>query len=236
MTSLIIIAAASILLGFFINYLLVKVPKLKIVFQILFPIAIVVLGYYLYDGINTPIQFKKRMDVRYEKVEQNLIDIRTAQVAYKQVYGKYAKDFDRLIYFVKYDSIPLVKAEGSIPDSLLEAGMTERQAIKAGIIVRDTMRVAVIDTKFSKDYPVDSLRYIPCSNGAEFDMDAKKITTGSNVKVEVFEAKAHYAVWLKGLNHQLIINLIDERKVNDKYEGLKVGSLVEANNNAGNWE
>jgi len=236
MTGLIIIAAASILLGIFINYLLVKVPKLKIVFQILFPIAIIVLGYYLYNGINTPIQFNKKMEVRYEKVKKNLIDIRTAQVAYKQVYGKYAKNFDQLSDFVKYDSIPIVKAVGSIPDSLLEAGMTERQAIKEGIIIRDTMRVAVIDAKFSKDYPVDSLRFIPFSDNVEFEMNAMKITTGSNVKVQVFEAKAPYAVWLKGLNHQLIVNLIDEKRVNEKYVGLKVGSLEEANNNAGNWE
>ncbi len=236
MTILIIIVVASILLGFFINSLLSNVPKLKILFQIVFPIVIVVLAYYLYDGINTPIQFKKQMDYRYEKVKQNLIDIRTAEVAYKQVNGKYADNFDALIDFIKHDSIPMVRAINSIPDSLLEAGMTEQEAIKKGIIIRDTVKIAVVDTLFSKDFVADSLRYIPFSNHEEFDLGAKKITTGSNVKVQVFEARADYRKWLIGLNHQLIVNIVDEKEVNKKFPGLKVGSLEEANNNAGNWE
>ena len=236
MTSLILIVAVSILLGFFINYLLTKFPKLKMVFQIIFPIAIITLAYYLYTGINTPIQFKKQMDIRYEKVKQNLIDIRTAEVAYKQVNGKYADNFDDLINFIKHDSIPMVRAINSIPDSLLEAGMTEQEAIKKGIIIRDTIKISVLDTLFSKDFIADSLRYIPYSNHQEFDLGAKKITTGSNVKVQVFEARADYRKWLVGLNHQLIVNLVDEKEVNKKFPGLKVGSLEEANNNAGNWE
>ena len=42
--------------------------------------------------------------------------------------------------------------------------------------------------------------------------------------------------FLKGLDDQLRINLNDQRRVQEKYPGLKVGSLTETNNNAGNWE
>jgi len=80
-TTLIIIAAASIILGFFINFIIAKYPKIKIVFQILLPVAILALAFYLYKGIETPIKFKKEMEVRHDVVKQNLMDIRTAQIA-----------------------------------------------------------------------------------------------------------------------------------------------------------
>ena len=41
---------------------------------------------------------------------------------------------------------------------------------------------------------------------------------------------------LKGMNHQLIVNLCEERLDTDRYPGLKVGSVTAPNNNAGNWE
>lgn len=236
MWNLIIIAAAAIILGIFINYLLSRIPKMKIVFQILLPVAIFVLAYFIYKGIETPIEFDKQKAVRYEKVVHKLIDIRNAQVAYRQVNGKYTDNFDTLIYFVKNDSLSIIRAIGSLSDSLIEAGWTEEMGIKKGIIIREATKIAVKDSLFKNNYPIDSLRYIPYSNGVEFEMAAGEIETGSKVIVKVFEAKAPFRVWLKGLDHQLIINLIDARKVNDLYEGLKVGSMVEANNNAGNWE
>ena len=235
MTSLILIAAASIVLGIFINYIITKVPKLKIVFQIFLPIAIIVLAFFLYKGIETPIKFNTQMKKRYEVVKQNLIDIRSAQVMYKSVNKKYANDFDVLLKFINNDSIAVVKAIGSIPDSLLNLGMMEAEAIQKGIIIREKNMIAVIDT-LPITSSIDSLKYIPFSNGQEFEMGAGEVLTGSNVKVKVFEARAHFNFWLIGLDRQLIINIIDEKKINDHFPGLKVGSLEEANNNSGNWE
>lgn len=62
------------------------------------------------------------------------------------------------------------------------------------------------------------------------------IITGSGIGVPVFQAKAHNNVILRGLDEQLIINLNDQRRTNEKYPGLLVGSLTETVNNAGNWE
>jgi hypothetical protein len=58
------------------------------------------------------------------------------------------------------------------------------------------------------------------------------VLTGSKVKVKVFEATALNIEILHGLDKQSIINLNDLAK----FPGLKVGSLEEAVNNAGNWE
>ena len=63
-------------------------------------------------------------------------------------------------------------------------------------------------------------------------MAAGEVVTGSKLKVKVFEAKAPSKWILRGLDKQMIINFNDGWD----YPGLKVGSLEEANNAAGNWE
>jgi hypothetical protein len=83
---------------------------------------------------------------------------------------------------------------------------------------------------------IDRLRYIPYTRDAEFVMGASEVTTGSKVKVKVFEVYALYDTLLKDLDKQLVINYIDEREKIVHFPGLKVGSLKEATNNTGNWE
>ena len=83
------------------------------------------------------------------------------------------------------------------------------------------------------------MKYIPFGNGREFALGSTIVTTGSGVVVPVFEARAHNNVILGDLRakyEQEIINLNEARRMNSKYPGLKVGSLTEANNSAGNWE
>ena len=122
-----------------------------------------------------PIRFNKEKKKREDATIQNLKDIRTAQVAYKTKYAKYTGSFDTLINFVKFDSFPVVMAIGRISDSLWEKGVTEKEAIKMGIIIRDTSYVSVLDSIFSETYPIDSLRFIPyCQE--EFFLDATKIS------------------------------------------------------------
>ena len=208
---------------------------MKIVVRILLGVAIIILGYLVVESIMEPIRFNKEKKKREDATIQNLKDIRTAQVAYKTKYAKYTGSFDTLINFVKFDSFPVVMAIGRISDSLWEKGVTEKEAIKMGIIIRDTSYVSVLDSIFSKTYPIDSLRFVPYSQ-EEFFLDATKIETASKVKVNVFEAHVLNNVLLHGLNKQLIINYSAEREKITGFKGLKVGSLEEATNNAGNWE
>lgn len=209
---------------------------MKTVIQIVLTLAILYLGYLCYDSINRPIQFQKEYNKRKEAVIKRLEEIRKVQVAYKSVHHKYTGSFDTLISFLKNDSLPLVKKVGRLTDSMLEAGMTETKALALGIIKRDTVRVAAKDSLFKEHYPIDSLPYVPYSGGAKFEMGSGTVTTGSGVKVQVFEAKIPNNVFLKGLDKQEIANLNDKAIKLERYPGLKVGSLEAANNNAGNWE
>ena len=201
---------------------------MKTVIQVLLSVAILVLGYLLVDSINQPIRFQQEQRTRYNRTIDRLKDIRTAQLAYRSVYGEFTGSFDTLIDFVKYDSFRVVMAIGFEDD---DADVASEQ------IIRDTIRVSVRDSLFRAGYPIDSLRYVPYTGGREqFFLGAGEVMTGSGLNVKVFEAHVHNDVLLAGLDRQLVINLNDERIRRDQFPGLRVGSLTETTNNAGNWE
>ncbi len=204
---------------------------MKRIIQVLLLAVMAFLAYMVVQSVIDPIEFKKEKDKRYEAVIQNLKDIRTAQLAYKEVNGKFTGSFDTLTTFVQHDSLPIIFKKGVIPEEML-GKITEQEAIKKGIIVRDTIQVSVKDSLFPANYPIDSLRFIPYSEDKEFRMGTNTIKTGSGLVVNVFEARAPSKEILVGLDKQEIINLNDGLE----YKGLKVGSLTESNNSAGNWE
>ncbi|MBL7110676.1 MAG: hypothetical protein ISS19_01895 [Bacteroidales bacterium] len=209
---------------------------MKAAIQIVLLAVILVLGYLLYQSIMKPIRFNKQKLTIEQSTIQRLKDIRSAQVAFKSEYSRYTGDFDSLITFVKDGTFSVVQAIGSIPDSLLEEGMTEKEAVKQGIISRDTVRIGVLDSLFTRVYPIDSLRFVPHAGSYQFDLGAGWFLTGSKVRVPVFEAKVPYKILLSRLDPQLVINYTEEREKITGYPGLRVGSLTEATNNAGNWE
>lgn len=209
---------------------------MKRVIQIILGILIVVLAYFLWESIQNPIRFNKQKDKRYEATIQRMEDIRTAQLALKNEYGKFTGSFDSLINFINNDSMTVIRAIGSIPDSLLESGWTEKIAIKEGLIVRDTIRICIKDTLFSHDYKADLLWKVPFTKDDSIQLGATTLETGSKVKVNVFEAKVHNNVLLHGLDEQLVVNLNERMRNANNYPGIKVGDLEQPNNNAGNWE
>ncbi|MRT92685.1 hypothetical protein [Ancylomarina sp. 16SWW S1-10-2] len=214
--------------------------KLKSVFQILLAFAIVAFGYLAYQSIMKPIEFGKIKTERYAKIINQLKDIRKAENAYKDVNNKYTGSFDTLISFIKTDSMPMVKSIGSLSDEQIEAGMTEKEAVKKGFITRDTVMVSALTTTFNANYDIESLRYVPTTKEqSEFTLAAGIIVTGSNVTVQVFEAKVSNMAIFADLRDEYLDELKEENgnrlRIN-KYPGLKVGSLEEANNGGGNWE
>ncbi|MFA9388559.1 MAG: hypothetical protein ACERKD_02045 [Prolixibacteraceae bacterium] len=211
----------------------------RIIIQVIAIIASLVLAYLIWDSIRTPIDFEQQKDAHYKEVIQNLKDIRTAQLAYKDVNAKFCGDWDSLINFVKYDSIPQIRKIGMLTDSMIEAGLSEISAMKKGLIIRDTIKVGVLEEIFSKNFNIDELSIIPSSGGQKYWLGQTTIVTGSGVSVPVFEARAHnnqILLEMDGNFHQEIVNLNEQRRTNGRYPGLKVGSVVEPNNNSGNWE
>ncbi|PKP17771.1 MAG: hypothetical protein CVU05_14895 [Bacteroidetes bacterium HGW-Bacteroidetes-21] len=182
----------------------------KKIISIVLLVVILVLAYLTYDSIMGPIRWRSEKEKRYKEVVERLKDGRKAQLAFYEKYEKYAESWDVLLNFIKTDSLPLIKAIGSVPDTL-----TEQQALDMKLIIRDTIPIAVSDTIFPKGYPVDSLKYIPFTNGAIFFIGAGEISTASGVKVKVFE--------------------IRDTAPFDPSNVMRVGSMTEATT-SGNWE
>ncbi len=210
---------------------------MKTALNIVFAIIIVVLAYFLVESIMKPIRFNKEKDRRETAIKERLIDIRTAQEAYKSVKGSYTGSFDTLITFLKTDSLPLVYKLGSLTDEMIAAGITtEKEAVKKGLISRDTTYVPVRDSIFDKGYPIDQLRFIPGMENTDFTMASGRVMTTSMVLVNVFEAYALNDVFLSDLDRQLVVNYNDQRTKITGFPGMKVGDVRVPNNNAGNWE
>ncbi len=204
---------------------------MKAFIHVLLAGLIVFLAYETVQSIVEPIEFKKEQKKRYDETIQKLKDIRAAQGAYKEVNGDYTASFDTLIDFVKNGQFSIIRKIGEIPEELL-GQISEKEAIQKGMISRDTTKVSVLDSLFPSNYKIDSLRFIRYSGGHEFTSKKGVVETASKLKVKVFEASAPSKLILKGLDEQEIINLNDGLD----YKGLKVGSITEVNNGAGNWE
>ncbi len=210
---------------------------MRTVLQILLVIAAIVITYFIFQSVNRPIKFEKAKKARYEATVNRLKDIRKAELAYKDVYGKFTGSWDTLINFVLTDSVRNIRKIGQLTDSMMDAGISRKKAIEMGLIIRDTIRESVLGSVFPKTFDAKSLKFVPVpGEPSEFHLGATVIVTGSGIKVPVFEAKAHNNVILRGLDRQLVINLNDRARTNEKYPGLRVGSLTETVNNAGNWE
>ena len=208
---------------------------MKVTLKILLAVAVVLLAYMCYRSIMGPIEFKDERDRRENLIKARLIDIRKAQIEYKNIHKVHAANFDELSKFLKDEKLPFLIKEGVLTDEQLEKGMTEKEAVKKGVIRRDTVWVTAVDTLFGKGYNVDDLRNVPGAN-VQFTMDTATLTSGSGYTVKVFQCGVLYDDYLGDLNKQEVYNLKDKASKMGKYAGLRVGSVEEINNNAGNWE
>jgi hypothetical protein len=200
----------------------------KTVQLLLWPV-IIILAWLVYRSPISLKEFQEETNYRKSAVIQDLKDIRTAQIAFKDKYRVYAGDFNSLLSFVKNDSLAVVKAIGETPDSL-----TEDQALLAGIISRDTVFVPVYQTIYNQDYldtrdsrfpfDLEMLSMVPFSDET-FSIESGNIEKGK-VVVQVFEVSTTFGTFLNGLDAT--------NKGIDLDNTLRVGSMSDASIN-GNW-
>ncbi len=226
---------------------------LKIVLEIVLALAAVGIVYAIYSSIMEPVHFNRQKAAREAVAIQRLKDIRTLQIAYKSVNGKFVSTVDSLKNFYENGQMSIIMQIGSSDDSLAMAHTEKiRRANRKisgaqlyemylkgdkNLVFSVESKIPVKDTLFRSrtDFCIDSLATIPFSGGEPVQMEAitKQV---SGVPVPLFEARMPYKLLLKGLDNQLRINLDAERRDQNKYEGLQVGSVTAPNNNAGNWE
>ena len=229
---LIIIAAIAVTIG--IVWLINKfIPqKLKPVIMLALWAFIAFFAYQTFMSIYKPIQFHKEKDKRYVQVIKKLENIRTAQLAHRQVTGKFSNNFDNLVKFIDTAKFTILQRKDS---TVVDAELTRRYGgvtTTKEIVVIDTLGfVPVKDSLFKNNDSYKTMMNVPVGKtGAKFELKA-----GTLEDIAVFEASVDKAIVLDGQDKDLITvekqaNSVDE--VNGPI--LKVGSMDQIDTN-GNW-
>ena len=195
------------------------------IIKVALAIVIIALAYFLYESIMKPVRFNTSVKEREAVVIARLNDIRTSQQFYRRQYSKYTNNFDSLINFLKTGIIPEVRMVPDPNDTTFSK------------TIYDTLGfVKVADSLFKSKshFSLDSIKYIPFAEGQKFEIAAGEVDRGG-IKVGVYEVKAPFTTFLRGLDKQLVINLIKSKEDIEKYPGLKLGSMEEPSTD-GNWE
>ena len=89
----------------------------KLALNLLLVVAIAGLAFICVRSILDPIEFSEQRSAREKAIIQRLIDIRTAQMEFRNSHnGAYADSFDTLINFVKTAQMPIVLKVGDLND------------------------------------------------------------------------------------------------------------------------
>ena len=187
----------------------------------------------IYSSINGPIKFNQVKNDRYTKVIDRLKDIRSAQIANKDVNGFYANNFDSLVSFIDNGIFTLIEKRDS---SYLEYNRTYRIDMLKEVEIVDTLGfVSVKDSLFENNESYKMMAKVPI-NGTDSEFSIKAdIIDKNGYQVPVFEVKVKKDIVLFDQNKDL---LDQENKVIsvDGVNGPEIilGSMTDVST-SGNW-
>ena len=187
----------------------------------------------IYSSINGPIKFNQVKNDRYTKVIDRLKDIRSAQIAHKDVNGFYANNFDSLVSFIDNGIFTLIEKRDS---SYLEYNRTYRIDMLKEVEIVDTLGfVSVKDSLFGNNESYKMMAKVPIDGtDSEFSIKAD-IIDKNGYQVPVFEVKVKKDIVLFDQNKDL---LDQENKVIsvDAVNGPEIilGSMTDVST-SGNW-
>lgn len=207
--------------------------KMKLIIQIVLWVLIAGLVYLNYKSIYGPVEFNKNKEKRYTQVIQKMDQIRKAQLAHREVTGKFTSTFDSLTRFIDTAEFTLTQRRDTV---YLDLEYLKNYGVDKMIedVVVDTLGTVKVKDSLFKNYDYTKLNIVPRTENKKFEMDAGYVTVNNN-KVPVFEAKVNKSIVLKDLDPELIIQekqTVSVDGVNGAY--IKVGSLDEVNT-SGNW-
>lgn len=193
---------------------------MRIVINLLLIAVAAFLLWTLFTSIKEPIAFKDEKDRRENAVIEKLKQIRTAQELFRNIKGGFAPNFDTLSKVLSTERFAIIGVNGDPDDPNF-----------TGTITYDTSYSAAIDSINRLGINLDSLRFVPFSNGVAFDLKADTLTYQKTL-VQVIE------VGTKRVN--FMGPYADKRFARydqnyDPEKPIKFGNLG-APNLSGNWE
>ncbi|WP_242205814.1 hypothetical protein [Aestuariivivens insulae] len=210
--------------------------KLRPLVMIALWVVIGVLAYNTFMSVYEPIQFNQIKKKRYALVIKSLKDIRDAQLAHKQVTGKFADNFDNLVKFIDTAEFTITQRRDS---TIIDEELTKRYGgveMTKDIVVIDTLGfVPVKDSLFGTDNRYKTLMNVPVGQeGAKFELKAGFLEE-KEIRIPVFEALVKKAVVLNDQDKDLVRQeeqVVSVEGVNG--DAIRLGSMEEVST-TGNW-
>ncbi|MDR1951018.1 MAG: hypothetical protein LBP96_02165 [Bacteroidales bacterium] len=217
--------------------------NVKNITRIALGIATVILAYFLFESIMKPQRFETLRAQKEVEIVNRLKDIRTAQLAYRNVHGRFVGTMDSLVMFLEQGRLPSVRRTGEIPEE-----MSEAEALKQGFIRRDTVftdaHSALFPDVADKVRHLTNLRFVPFSDPEnpksirgikEFIIEAGFIER-NNIQVPVIDVSAFLGDYMTEPEYkQLVINAVARASDINRFPGRKFGSMTDPITE-GNWE
>ncbi|GAA4279053.1 hypothetical protein [Aquimarina mytili] len=205
---------------------------MKIVIQLVLWVVIGFLGYLVYNSVMGPVEFNKIKEARYAKAVENLRNIRTAQLAYKTVTGRFEKDPAKLIAFIDTAKFTLTQRRDS---SFIRFNKILKIDEPRDTVVIDTLGYASVKDSLFKSNNHKNMMKVPIEGvDANFELDAGYINK-NDLRIAVFEVKVAKDVLLHDLDKDLLAQekeVVSVDGVNGPF--LSVGSMNEVKT-SGNW-
>lgn len=195
---------------------------MKLVINLVLLAIIAFLLYALYNSIKEPIAFKAEKERRERVVVDQLMKIRQAQEAFRDITGVFAPNFDTLTQILNIGQFKVIQVFGDPDDPNFTGEITYDTLL---VPAQDSMRRMLAMNNF------DSLRYVPFSGGKTFSIAAAVIDYQST-KVPVVEVGAQRKLFMG--------RFADKRyaRYDQKYDPeslVKFGNMFSPNL-SGNWE
>ena len=210
---------------------------MKLVIQIVLWIVIIFLGWKLYNSVMGPVKFNEVKEARYAKVIGNLKDIQAAELAHKEITGKFTGNWDSLVNFIETAKFAITQRRDT---SYADVAKNKAFGIESGYFLDqqliDTLGFTPVkDSLYGTTGRYKTMMNVPVEGvNAKFELKAGKIVK-NEAEYSVFEAKVSKDVILGDLDKDL---LAQEKQVQsvDGVNGpdIKVGSMEDVNT-SGNW-
>ncbi|MEG1555572.1 MAG: hypothetical protein RR356_02460 [Bacteroidales bacterium] len=224
--------------------------KTKTLFRILLIIVVLVLSILVLRSILRPEKFKLIYEERRDIIKERLMTIRAVEAVYKNEFKTYCSNIDSLVDFVQNGHVNVIKNVGEIPE-----GMTEADALKKGILKKETVAVPAKDRILETDANLNiesfkDFQYIPMADGKKFTIQTGSIASKTyeipvyciDVPLDDILANIDKSITPKNtnvftrfFNYIFYHGLANEVQYRVQYGNITMGSLTEAST-SGNWE
>lgn len=225
----------------------------KLILNVVLSLAIVGLGYVLYDELFSPYFFEQSKERKYTAVEDVMDEIVKAQTAYKDAKGVFTGSFDTLVMVLQQDSIMRIRSFGEEGDTVKILSVKEARVYfeidptlpKDEALRRISKAVTRYNTQIKESgagesittYKVEDTSYVPVLSTIDLTLSVDSLRYIPYSGGEEFEMSA--ATLTVGLGRVQVpvyevvaynkaILKDNDIRYYDPMDGIRLGSLTEA--------